>query len=60
MFAGVFSFFEKSARSAIEVQCYSMGNDCCKFLIGTEDRVNAAEFWRREGASADEILGKLA
>lgn len=60
MFAGVFTFFDKSPRSAIEVQCYSMGNDCCKFLIGTEDRVNAAEFWRREGATADEIRNKLA
>ena len=59
MFAGVFSYFQKTERNAIEVQCYSMGNDCCKFLVGGEDRVNAAEFWRREGANADEILAKL-
>ena len=37
-----------------------MGNDCCKFLIGGEERVNSAEFWRREGATADEIMNKLA
>lgn len=60
MFAGVFSYFERQERSAIEVQCYSMGNDCCKFLVSSNDRVNAAEFWRREGATADEITSKLA
>jgi len=59
MFAGVFSVFRKEQRNSIEIQCYSMGNDCCKFLIGDEKRVNAAEFWRREGASSNEIMEKL-
>jgi uncharacterized protein len=59
MFAGVFSFYDKDARDAIEIQCYSMGNDACKFLVGPKDRVNAAEFWRQEGASASEILSNL-
>jgi predicted hydrocarbon binding protein len=60
MFAGVFSFFDKKERDCIEVQCYSMGNDCCKFLVGQKEKVNAAEFWRREGANANEILEKIA
>jgi predicted hydrocarbon binding protein len=60
MFAGVFSFFDKKERDCIEVQCYSMGNDCCKFLVGNKEKVNAAEFWRREGANANEILEKIA
>jgi predicted hydrocarbon binding protein len=55
MFAGVMSFYEKTDRQSIEVQCYSMGNDCCKFMIGPEKQVNAAEFWHQEGASAEEI-----
>ncbi|MBL8149583.1 MAG: 4-vinyl reductase [Blastocatellia bacterium] len=59
MFAGVFSVFDKQERDCIEVQCYAMGNDCCKFLIGTKEKVNAAEFWRREGANAQEILEKV-
>ncbi|MDZ4814819.1 MAG: V4R domain-containing protein [Verrucomicrobiota bacterium] len=59
MFAGVFSVFDRQQRNAIEIQCYSMGNDCCKFLIGDEKRVNSAEFWRREGANAGEIKDKL-
>lgn len=60
MFAGVFTYYDKIERDCIEVQCYSMGNDCCKFLIGKKEKVNAAEFWRREGANADEILAKIA
>jgi hypothetical protein len=36
-----------------------MGNDCCKFMIGDEKQVNAAEFWRQEGAGADEIRARI-
>lgn len=60
MFAGAFSVFDQKERDSIEVQCYAMGNDCCKFLIGDPKKVNAAEFWRREGGTADEILERLA
>ena len=60
MFAGAFSVYDREERDSIEIQCYAMGNDCCKFLIGKKSRVNAAEFWRREGAGAQEILERLA
>ncbi|MGL4574125.1 MAG: V4R domain-containing protein [Burkholderiaceae bacterium] len=59
MFAGVFSVYDKTERESIEIQCYSMGNESCKFLVGNKERVNAAEFWRQEGASAGEIMGNL-
>ena len=59
LFAGAFSYFHQSDLQSIEVQCYSMGNDVCKFLVGEEKKVNAAEFWRNEGASAQEIVGKM-
>lgn len=59
MFAGAFSVYEREERDCIEIQCYAMDNDCCKFLIGKKKRVNAAEFWRREGANATEILEKV-
>jgi hypothetical protein len=59
LFAGIFSVYDREERGGIEVQCYSMGNDACKFLIGAQQRINAAEFWRREGAGAQEILEKL-
>jgi len=59
LFAGVFSFYEREERNGIEVQCYSMGNDVCKFLIGNEKKIDAAKFWRQEGASANEIVDNL-
>jgi predicted hydrocarbon binding protein len=59
LFAGAMSFLDRTERSSIEVQCYAMGNDVCKFLVGDEKEVNAAEFWRTEGASGDEILGRV-
>lgn len=55
LLAGVFSFLDKEERQCIEVMCYSMGNDCCRFMVGPERQVNAAEFWRQEGANAEEI-----
>ena len=36
-----------------------MGEDYCKFLVSTNKRVNAASFWRNEGATAKEILTKV-
>jgi predicted hydrocarbon binding protein len=56
LFAGAFSFYDKQERECIEIQCYAMGNDLCKFLIGDKKRVNAAEFWTKEGATASDIL----
>lgn len=60
LFAGAFSYFHRKDLQSIEVQCYAMGNDVCKFLVGDEKRVNAAEFWREEGASAQTIRDNLA
>ncbi len=59
LFAGTFAFYEREDRQCIEVQCYSMGNDCCKFMIGPEKQVNAAEFWRQEGATSEEIMSNF-
>lgn len=59
LFAGAFSFYDKTERECIELQCYAMGNDCCKFLIGDGKQVNAVEFWRQEGATASEILANF-
>jgi predicted hydrocarbon binding protein len=59
LFAGVFSFYEREERGCIEIQCYAMGNDVCKFLIGSQKHMNAVEFWSKEGATANEILEKL-
>jgi predicted hydrocarbon binding protein len=57
--AGVFTYFSKHELSGIEIQCYAMGENYCKFLVGSEKRVNAASFWVQEGASSSEIMDKV-
>lgn len=59
LFAGVFTYLTKRDLSGIEVQCYAMGEDFCKFLIGSDKRINAVQFWQREGASARDIIDRL-
>lgn len=59
LFAAVFSVLAKRQLACIEIQCYAMGEDFCKFLISTEKRVNAAAFWKNEGATSKDIMKKL-
>jgi predicted hydrocarbon binding protein len=59
LFAAVFSVLAKRQLACIEIQCYAMGEDYCKFLVSTDKRVNAAQFWRNEGATSKDILKKL-
>lgn len=59
LFAGAFSVYDNDSRSSIELECYSMGSDCCKFIVGGEEKVNAADFWRTEGATASDIVKQL-
>ncbi|MES1024243.1 V4R domain-containing protein [Gloeocapsa sp. BRSZ] len=59
LFAGFFSHVVKKPLNCIEIQCYSMGETYCKFLLGTQDRINAATFWQNEGATARDIEKRL-
>ena len=59
LFAGVFSYLSKKELEGIEIQCYSMGETFCKFMIGVDKKVNAADFWVKEGANAKEIMSKM-
>lgn len=59
LFAGVFTYLTQRDLSGIEVQCYAMGEDFCKFLIGSEKRIDAVQFWQREGATAREVIERL-
>lgn len=45
--------------ACIEIQCYAMGETYCKFLLGSQERIDAANFWMSEGASAREIEQRL-
>jgi predicted hydrocarbon binding protein len=59
MLAGSLSVLVRKPLSAIEIQCYAMGEDNCRFLVASDKRVDAAEFWLNEGARAGDILRRL-
>lgn len=59
MLAGSLSVLVRKPLSAIEIQCYAMGEDNCRFLVASDKRVDAAEFWLNEGARATDILRRL-
>lgn len=59
LFAGFFTELVKKQLSCIEIQCYSMGETYCKFLLGGQDRIDAASFWLNEGATAVDIEKRL-
>lgn len=59
LLAGFFSVAFKQNLCSTEIQCYAMGNDFCRFLIGSEERIQAAEFWIASGAKATEIAERF-
>lgn len=59
LLAGFFTNLVKKELNCIEIQCYSMGETYCKFLIGKQDRIDAATFWLNEGAQAKDIEKRL-
>lgn len=59
LFAGFFSKLIRKQLGCIEIQCYSMGETYCKFLLGRQDRIDAAQFWHNEGATARDIEKRL-
>jgi uncharacterized protein len=59
LFAGVFTYLLRRDLSGIEVQCYAMGEDFCKFMVGSEKRIDAVQFWLKEGATAADIVARL-
>jgi predicted hydrocarbon binding protein len=59
LLAGFFTVAFSKRLCSTEVQCYAMGNDFCRFLVGSEDRIQAAEFWIANGATAGEIADRF-
>lgn len=59
LLAGFFSSLVKKSLDCIEIHCYAMGETYCKFLLGKQDRIDAATFWQNEGASARDIEKRL-
>jgi predicted hydrocarbon binding protein len=59
LLAGFFSNLVKKNLNCIEIQCYAMGETYCKFLLGKQERIDAATFWLNEGANAKDIEKRL-
>jgi uncharacterized protein len=59
LFSGFFTSLVNKKLDCIEIQCYSMGENFCKFLLGGNDRIDAASFWLNEGATSRDIEGRL-
>jgi uncharacterized protein len=59
LFSGFFTEMVKKQLSCIEIQCYSMGETYCKFLLGGQERIDAAAFWLNEGATGKDIEKRL-
>lgn len=59
LLAGIFTYFSKHELSGIEIQCYAMGEDYCKFLTGSSKKIDSTSFWLQEGASSKEIIERL-
>jgi hypothetical protein len=60
LLAASFSVLAKRSLGCVEMQCYATGEDFCRFVVSDYERVNAAAFWRGEGASARDIMKRLA
>jgi uncharacterized protein len=59
LMAGFFSELIRKQLGCIEIQCYAMGETYCKFLLGKQDRIDAATFWQNEGATARDVEKRL-
>lgn len=59
LFSGFFTHLVSKELDCIEIQCYSMGESYCKFLLGGKNRIDAASFWLNEGANTRDIEIRL-
>jgi predicted hydrocarbon binding protein len=59
LFSGFFSHLVNKELDCIEIQCYAMGENFCKFLLGGKNRIDAAAFWMNEGATSRDIEKRL-
>lgn len=60
LFAGALSFFERTERHAVELQCTALGHNVCRFIVGPGTEIDAAEAWRQQGVAAPEICRRLS
>jgi predicted hydrocarbon binding protein len=60
LFAGALSFYERAERHAIEILCRAQGSQQCQFLVAPGAEIDSAETWRKQGATAADIVRRLS
>ncbi len=60
LFAGAVSFFERSERHSVEIQCAALGSPSCRFVVGPGPQVDEVESWRHQRVAPDEIRRRLS
>lgn len=56
LFAGAFSFFERTERHAAEMHCTACGSPACTFIVGPGADIDSAETQRQRGVPPAEIM----
>lgn len=59
LLAGALSLFERTERHAVELGCRAMGHESCTFIVGRGTDIDAAESWRQQGNSAEDIIRRF-
>jgi uncharacterized protein len=59
IYAGIFSGASAMALACIEIICYSMGADYCRFLLGSQEAIDATSFWVESGMTYESILENI-
>ncbi len=59
VFAGAFSSAAGIELACIEILCYSMGADLCRFLLDGKEAVDATAFWVESGMRYEDILKNI-
>ncbi len=59
IFAGIFSGASAMDLACIEILCYSMGADYCRFLLGGQDSIDATSFWVESGMTYESVIENI-
>jgi uncharacterized protein len=59
LFAGAFSFFERTERHGVEINCRAAGAEMCTFVIGPGSEIDSVETSRQQGASAADLVARF-
>ena len=60
LFAACFTTLSKRQLAGVEIQCAAAGAESCKILVSTRKQLDKVAAWRRDGATAAEVVQHLS